>query len=142
MLGAEKQIVETYVPTGQVKVEFWPMLDLGPNSLNAAAAAYCAGFQNPMAFWELHDEFFANQGQVFRADRAYFINAAAAVDVDQAAFVACYDGGEAHALVSEHDSARRRANISIRPTIDVNGQLLFGAQPFAAFAQAIQAALP
>ncbi|GAB4154531.1 MAG: hypothetical protein Fur0021_21170 [Candidatus Promineifilaceae bacterium] len=142
MLGAEKEIVETYVPTGQVKVEFSPILDLGPNSLNAAAAAYCAGFQNPMAFWELHDTFFANQGEVFRADRDYFVNAAAATGVDQAAFASCYDGGEAHALVSEHDNARRRANISIRPTIDVNGQLLFGAQPFAAFAQVIEAALP
>lgn len=136
------EIIETYVSTGQVKVEFSPILDLGPNSLNAAAAAYCAGFQNPVAFWELHDTFFANQGEVYRADRDYFVNAAAAAGADQAAFASCYDGGEAHALVSEHDSARRRANISIRPTIDVNGQLLFGAQPFAAFAQAIEAALP
>lgn len=142
MLGAEQQIVDTFVPTGQVKVEFSPILDLGTNSLNAAAAAYCAGFQDPLAFWALHDAFFADQGSVYRADRDYFVNAAASVGVDQAAFASCYDSGEAHDLVTQHDDARRRQNIAIRPTIDINGQLLFGAQPFEAFEQVIRAALP
>ena len=90
MLGAEQEIIANHVLNAQVRLVFWPMLDLGPNSANAAAAAFCAGEQDPAAFWAFHDTLFENQGDVYGADRDYFVTTAAGLGVDRAAFEACY----------------------------------------------------
>ena len=87
------------------------------------------------------DDFFANQGDLFRADRSYFVDAAVALGLDQATFEECYDSGTGHFAVTELDSARRQLGIFNRPTFDINGQLLVGSQPFSVFAQFIDAAL-
>ncbi|MCI0396247.1 MAG: DsbA family protein [Chloroflexi bacterium] len=141
MLGTEPEIVESYVNGGQVRLVFWPVLDHGNASLDSHAAADCIGRQSADAFWQIHDQFFANQNELWQADREYYVNAAVAVGVDQAAFEECYDGGTGHATVTELDSIRRERGIFNRPTFDVNGQLFFGAQPFETFAQFIEAAL-
>lgn len=135
MLGAEKEIIPNYVETGQVRIVYWPMLDHGQASINAHAAADCIGRQDVDIFWEIHDQFYEDQGQLFRADRNYFVQAAANVGLDQAAFEACYDSGEAHARVSELDNQRRELGIFSRPSFDINGQLLVGSQPFNVFEQ-------
>ena len=141
MLGAEPEIIANYVDSGQVRIVFWPMLDHGNASLNAHAAADCAGRQDVGAFWRLHDDFFANQGELFRADRSYFVNAAVAQGLDQAAFEECYDSGTGHFAVTELDSVRRQLGVFNRPSFDINGQLLVGSQPFSVFADFIDAAL-
>ena len=142
MLGAEPEIIQNYVEQGQVRIVFWPMLDHGNASLNAHAAANCAGRQDVDAFWQIHDQFFNNQGELWQADRAYFINAAVATGIDQAGFEACYDSGVGHATVTELDSIRRNLSIFNRPTFTINDQLLIGSQPFAVFADYIEASLP
>ena len=141
MIGPEPQIIDTYVNSGQVRIVFWPMLDHGNASLNAHAAADCIGRQNVDAFWQIHDQFFANQGDLWQADRDYFVNAAGSVGVDQASFGECFDNGTGHITVTELDSIRRGNDIFNRPTFDINGQLLVGSQPFEVFAQFIEAAL-
>lgn len=141
MLGPELQIIDNYVNSGQVRIVFWPMLDHGNASLNAHAAADCVGRQNVDAFWQIHDHFFANQGDLWQADRDYFINAAGSVGVDQAAFEECLDNGTGNITVTELDSIRRGNDVFNRPTFDINGQLLIGSQPFDVFAQFIEAAL-
>ncbi len=140
MLGAERQIIDRYVSAGEVKLTFTPMLDHG-GSLNATAAALCMGAQNPYAFWQAHDSFFENQGQIFGANRAYYVNAAAGFGLDSATFESCYDGGAEHATASTLDGQRKAAGIFTRPTIFINGQQIVGAQPFNQFAQLIDAAL-
>lgn len=142
MLGAEKEIVNNYVDSNQVRLVFWPVLDHGNASLNAHAAADCIGRQDVDAYWQTHDQFFLNQGELWGADRDYFIEAAVAVGVDQAEFEACYDSGEGHATVTELDSIRRNKGIFNRPSFDINGQLLVGSQPFEVFAQFIEAVQP
>lgn len=142
MLGAGRQIVDTYVASGQVKVIFWPITDFGQTSIDAAASAYCVGQQDVDAYWHLHDRLFENFNQTYGGDRSYFVNAAVAVGADQAGFEACYDGGEGHDVVTRLNQVRLDRGISRRPTFDVNGQLLFGTPPFETFDQAIQAALP
>ena len=141
MLGAEPAIIANYVDSGQARLVFWPMLDHGNASLNAHAAADCIGRQDADAFWRVHDDFFANQGDLWRADRSYFVNTAVALGLDQAAFEACYDSGEGHFAVTELDSVRRQLGVFNRPTFDINGQLLVGSQPYDVFAQFIEAAL-
>ena len=107
MLDSEPQIIDAYVDSGQARIVFWPMLDHGNASLNAHAAADCVGRQSADAFWVLHDYFFLNQGDLWRADRDYFVDRAVDVGVDQVAFEECYDSGTGHATVTELDSIRR-----------------------------------
>ena len=133
MLGAEKEIIPNYVDSGQVRIVYWPMLDHGSASINAHAAADCVGRQDVDAFWQVHDDFYENQGQLFRADRAYFVDAAVNAGLDQAAFEACYDSGEAHARVSALDDRRRELGLFSRPSFHINGQLLVGSQPFSVY---------
>jgi protein-disulfide isomerase len=57
------------------------------------------------------------------------------------AFEQCYDGGDAHATVMALDRQRRDLGILTRPSFDVNGQFVAGAQSFDVFAQYIEAAL-
>ena len=142
VLNTEPQIIETYINSGQVKMIFWPISDFGIGSQNAHAAADCIGQQNPEAFWQVHDLFFADQSGLRRADRDYFVAAAAQVGVAADAFAACYDSGVGHDNAIALDNARRERGIFNRPTFDINGTLLFGAQPFTAFAETINEALP
>ena len=60
--------------------------------------------------------------------------------IDQAAFEACYDSGEAHARVNELDAVRRERGIFNRPSFDINGQLLVGSQPFSVYEDYFSAA--
>jgi protein-disulfide isomerase len=142
VLGAEPEIINNFVEQGQVRIVFWPMLDHGNASLNAHAASDCVGRQDVDAFWQVHDQFFRDQGNLWQADRDYFINAAVATGIDQATFEACYDSGTGHATVMELDSIRRNQSVFNRPTFAINGQLLVGSQPFEVFEQYILAALP
>jgi protein-disulfide isomerase len=141
VLGTEPEIVANYVDSGQLRIVFWPILDHGNASLNAHAAADCVGRQDVDAFWQLHDDFYANQGELFHADRSYFVNAAVGHGLDQATFEECYDSGTGHFAVTELDSARRQLGVFNRPSFDIGGQLLVGSQPFSVFAQYIDAVL-
>jgi len=141
VLGTEPDVVATYVDSGDVRIVYWPMLDHGNASLNAHAAADCIGRQDVDAFWEVHDRFYANQSELWSADRDYFVNVAVSVGVDQAAFETCYDSGEGHATVTALDSMRRERGIFTRPTFDINGQPLIGSQPFSTFMGVIDALL-
>ena len=139
MLGAEQDIITNHVATGEVRLIYWPMLDLGPNSENAAVAAFCAGEQDPAHFWAYHHTLFENQRSVYLAGRDFFVETAAALGLDGPIFESCYDGDETRALVIELDEARRAIGIRQRPTFDVNGLILLGAQPYETFAEAIAA---
>jgi len=142
VLGAEQDIIANELAAGQVKLVFWPMLDLGPNSVNAAATAFCAGEQDPAKFWEAHHALYEDQTRLYLARRDYFVETAAGLGLDTAAFEACYDGDEMRALLAQLDAARREAGVSQRPTFDVNGQRLLGAQPYETFAELIASQLP
>ena len=141
MLGAEQEIIANHVLNGQVRLVFWPMLDLGPNSENAAATAFCAGEQDPAQFWAAHHRLYEDQGSVYLARRGYFTDVAAALGLDGPAFEACYDGEAMRTLLHELDAARREVDVRQRPTFDVNGQRLLGSQPYETFAEVIAAAI-
>jgi protein-disulfide isomerase len=141
VLGTEPQIIESYVNNGDVRIVYWPMLDHANASLNAHAASDCIGRQDVDAFWEAHDLFYANQGELYGADRDYFVNAAVSLGVDQATFESCYDNGEGHATVTALDSLRREKGIFNRPTFEIENQQLLGSQPFSTFMNFIDAFL-
>jgi protein-disulfide isomerase len=141
VLGTEPDLIETYVDTGDVRFVYWPMLDHGNASLNAHAASDCIGRQDVDAFWEIHDRFYANQSELWSAERDYFVDAAVSVGVDQAEFESCYDNGDGHAVVTALDSIRRERGIFNRPSFQIGDQTLLGSQPLSTFMSFIDAFL-
>lgn len=130
-----------YVETGQVKLVFWPVLNHGNPSVYSTVTAQCAGQQDPALFWAAHEALFANQSQLFRADRDYYINLAVTIGADQAAFEACYDSGSGLEQVLALDEIRRQRGIFSQPTFDINGEILAGRAPYEAFQQVLDQAL-
>src|SRR3989344_8242580 len=55
----EKELIEKYVKTGQVKLIWRDFAFLGQESFDSAVAARCAGEQGK--FWEYHNYLFENQ---------------------------------------------------------------------------------
>lgn len=141
MLGAEQDIIANHVAPGDVRIVYWPMLDLGPNSTNAATAAFCAGEQDPAAFWRMHDHLFGNQRDLYLARRDFFVQTATDLGLDGPTFESCYDSRATRDLLEELDAARRADGVFQRPTFDVGDERLVGAQPYDTFAATIAAQL-
>ena len=140
MLGAEVEINETYVKSGQVKLLMHPMLDHGDRSLQTHQAAECAGEQGQ--FWPMHDLFFEQQGTLSSGDvRQAITELAATLPLDQASFQTCLAEQRYADLVQAQDEQRKSLGIRTRPTIMVNDQTVIGPQPFATFQQLIEAEL-
>lgn len=118
------------------------MLDLGPNSLNSAAAAFCAGEQGPELFWAMHDTLYENQRSLYVARTSFFQEKAESLGLDMAAFNTCYESEAMRDAIRALDEQRRNRGVTVRPTIDVGEERILGAQPFEVFDAAIQAALP
>jgi protein-disulfide isomerase len=60
-VGALPEIVNKYVRTGKVRLEYKPLAILGPQSVAAARMANAAASQNHM--WDFIDRFYSEQGQ-------------------------------------------------------------------------------
>ncbi len=140
MLRVEPEIKAAYVATGQVSLAFHPMLDHGDASRWSQRAAECAGAQEPLAFWRMHDLLFARQNLLLRAGEAGMVDFAAEIGLDTETFRACMTDPAIAAKIERMDQARRDAGIRRRPSFHVNGRLLEGAVPFAGFVQAFAAA--
>lgn len=137
MLGTEPQIEQSYVKSGQVKLVFNPMIDLGEGSRQAHQAAACAGEQGK--FWPMHDLLFENQGALYSGDvREVSKGLAAQLSLDTDQFNSCVDEERTADLVQSQEDRRRQLGIRTRPTFDVNGQLIVGGQPFEVFQAAIE----
>lgn len=146
----EPQLLDAYVATGKVYFTYHSVGEfIGPESVAAAEAAYCAGDQGK--FWEYHDMIFANQNgenQGWFSDRrlAAF---AETLGLDVNEFNSCYNSGKYADLVNKDFADGRDAGVQSTPTFiltyTANGQTvtrkLEGAQPFATFQQEIEAAL-
>ncbi|NJN98505.1 MAG: thioredoxin domain-containing protein [Anaerolineales bacterium] len=140
MLGTEPQLEQSYVKSGQVKLVFNPMIDLGQGSRQAHMAATCAGEQG--MFWPMHDLLFKHQNALYGSDVAQVSkDLAAQLPLDAAQFNTCIDEEHTADLVQSQDDRRRQLGIRARPTFDVNGQLIVGGQPFEVFQTAIESLL-
>ncbi len=131
------QIVSEYVETGKVKVIFkhFP-LSFHANAQKAGEATECAADQDK--FWDMHDLIFEKgvTGGV-----ATFKQYAADLGLDTESFNSCLDSNEKADIVKA-DMAEGAANgITGTPGFLVGGAKVSGAQPYAVFQQAIEAAL-
>ncbi len=101
----------------------------------------CAGQQGK--FFEFHDLLFANQtGENigdFAERRLYAM--ADVVGLEPDAFDACYRDPATGDAVDQDKAAGLRAGVNSTPSFQINGTPFLGAQPYAEFQKAIDAAL-
>lgn len=137
----EPQIIEKYVKTGKVKFVYRDFAFLGDESEWAASAAECAGEQGK--FWQYHDYLYdhqrgENEGAFSGANLKLF---AQNLGLDISAFNACFDSAKYLEKVRKDTSDGRALGVSGTPANFINGQAITGAQPFAEFANMIDAEL-
>ena len=137
MLRVEPEIIRSYVASGEVQLAFHHVLDHGNASALAHRAAECAGAQDAFAFWRLHDLLFERHDQLWQADVAALAALAGETGVDTTAFTACMEDPASADKVTRMDQARRERGIRLRPSFDVNGQLVEGGIPYKAFQQVL-----
>ena len=143
------QIDRDYVKTGKVRYAFrnLPLESIHPQAFKAHEAALCAGDQGK--YWEMHDQLFANQTALDSASLAGYARTAA---VDEARFKACLTGGTHASRIRDDLSEATRLGARGTPTffigLTVPGdpnvkvvRILRGAQPYAAFREAIDSVL-
>ena len=121
-----------------MKLVFWPVLNHGNPSVYSTVTAECVGQQDPAMFWAVHETLFENQSELWGAGREFYVETAVAAGADQSTFETCYDSQTAMDQVLELDNIRRQRGIFSQPQFDINGTVFVGAQPYIAFAEAIE----
>jgi protein-disulfide isomerase len=141
-MRVEPEIIAQYVTAGNVRLAFHPVLDLGAASLSASTAAECAGQQQPLGFWSMHDALFERQSDLFgNPDVAWYAEIASSLGLDGATLTACMQSPAAAEKVTRLDQQRRDAGIRQRPSFDVGDRRIEGGLPFAQFQQVLDAQL-
>lgn len=130
------QIKKEYIDTGKVKLVYRDFpLSFHPGAAPAAEGAECAKDQGK--FWEMHDAIFNEQEKQGSGTIQFGIadvkKWAAKVELDTAKFNQCLDSGKYKAEVGKDIADGTAAGVSGTPATFINGRLLVGAQPFAAF---------
>ena len=126
-----QQVLTTYGDRVRLVYRDFPLL-MHEHAHLAAQAGQCAHEQG--RFWEYHDVLFANARQLRAEDLKRH---AAAAGLDAARFDACLASGRFAAGVDADLASGEEHGVSGTPAFFVNGRLLSGAQPFAAFQQII-----
>ncbi|GAB4337369.1 MAG: hypothetical protein Kow0010_25500 [Dehalococcoidia bacterium] len=123
----EPGIVEEYVKTGKVRLEFNHMPILGARSLNAALAATCATEQD--RFWDYSNRLFIGQAEGDQFTDEKLRDYARELGLDLPAFEACYaDPNTLEAVDSQHAEGTA-FGIQGTPGFVINGQPLVGGAP-------------
>ncbi len=134
-------IVEAYVQTGRARIVWHDFAWIGPESRGAANAARCAGDQG--RFWDFHDLLYENQAGenhgAFAVDRLKAFGRS--LGLDPGPFEACVDGGTYAPAVQADLVDVRDRGFTGTPTFVIGERRIVGAQPFAVFQDAIDAAL-
>jgi protein-disulfide isomerase len=140
-VSTARQIDETYVKTGQVRIVAKNMPVHGAPAQKAAEAALCASDQG--RFWEYHDSLmeslYAGTPTAYSVDSLKQV--AASLGLDTAAFAACLDGNKYSQRVQNEAAEAKKLGVTGTPTFFVNGTKIVGAKPFETFKAAIDRAL-
>ena len=136
------QLVQEYVGSGEVRMEWRDFPVFGDESVAAAVAARAAGEQG--LFWEFGEVVFADapeRGHVALPPER-LIEIAQQIGVpDMAAFEADLTNPQLLARVDADTAEARSLGVTGTPTFLVNDTPLSGAQPITAFRDAIEAEL-
>ncbi len=141
--GAYQAIEKEYITTGKVRWIFinFPLTSIHPNAEAAAEFAMCAAKQGK--FWQTHDRLYSSQqswtplvdpGQFFLAQTTVL-----GLKRDQ--MVNCLQSGTARTEVKSDATGAARAGATSTPTFYIEGGLMAGAYPIAAFRQVFDSIL-
>jgi protein-disulfide isomerase len=134
------ELVERYVEEGLLRIEWRDFPVIGADSSTAALAGRAAAEQG--AFWDLHDEIYAEE----RGRDSGELAEDALVEMAEGSGL---DGGRFRADLGDDDHRRavaadlelaQQLGITGTPAFLVNGELMIGGQPTELFAQAIERA--
>jgi protein-disulfide isomerase len=141
MFGAEQEpiLVKDYIGTGKVYFTYTAFSFLGPESVKAAEAAYCAADQGK--FWEYHDLLFENQAGENKGtfSRGLFITLANDLKLDSTAFQTCIDSGKNAQKVQDNISYGKSKGVTGTPFFLVNDKLVDSSQLTAEIESALKA---
>lgn len=138
--GAYPKIIENYVDTGKLNIEFRVEAHIGQESELAGEGAYCANDQG--RFKDYHDTIYPRQrgAQSGAFSVANLKQIAAQIGLDQSKFGDCLDGHTYRAAVrASHIESQSKINGT--PTFFVGERKIVGAQPFDVFKAVIEAEL-
>jgi protein-disulfide isomerase len=128
----EPQLIEQYIETGQARLIYRHLLQLGDASRVLAEASECAGAQGK--FWEMRELIYRQQSRLYGTTGFADVQPLVAeLGLDESQFQACLDGGRYRQQVLDDYAAAQREGITNRPVMDINGTRIVGAQPFAQF---------
>jgi protein-disulfide isomerase len=139
------ELKKNYIDSGKVQFISRDMpLEFHPYSFMAAEAARCAGDQEK--YWEMHDALIT-----YASPWSYEVvpNVAIEISLNMKTFQACVQSGKYRSDVQKDASEAAALQISGTPAFvlaksagsKLDGSLIVGAQPFAAFQSAIDALL-
>lgn len=83
----------------------------------------------------MHDTLFERQGELWNLENATLVAIAGELGLDTASFESCLSDQSIIDKIARMDQERRAAGIRLRPSFDVNGQIIQGAIPYDSFAQ-------
>lgn len=121
----EPNIVKNFVSTGKIYFKFVPFSFLGPESVAAAEAAYCADDQGK--FWEYHDTLYVNQRGENQGwfSTARLVEFAKNLNLDTTQFKACLDSEKYKQKVQDDLNYGKSKGIDRTPSFLVNGRLVY-----------------
>jgi protein-disulfide isomerase len=130
----EPQLIDQYVKTGKAKLIYRHLLQLGDASKALAEASECAGTQGK--FWEMREEIYRRQDQLFSATSFAGVQPLLAeLGLDEAQFQQCMEQHQFEQQVESDYAAAQQEGVRSRPVLDINGTRIIGAQRFDAFQQ-------
>lgn len=135
-------LIAQYVRSGKVRIAYLNLpISSHRNAQPAHEAAMCAAEQG--AFWPVADALFATQNDwksKFEVE-PYFDSLATRLVRDAARFRSCMRDGHVRSLIATDVSRITRLGVGSTPTFLIGDQMIVGAQPYAAFARALDAAI-
>ncbi|GAA2260663.1 thioredoxin domain-containing protein [Streptomyces amakusaensis] len=136
----EPELIEKYVESGVLRIEWRNFPIFGEESEAAARAAWAAGRQG--RFWQFHSAAYAEGAKEkgYGPDRLKALAKEAGV-ADAARFARDLDSEEARAAVKRDQDEAYGLGAASTPSFLVNGRPIAGAQPMGTFTEAIESAL-
>jgi len=137
-----RQIAPQYVDTGKVRVIYHNFAFIGAESEWAAQAAEGANDQGK--FWEYASLLFSHQtgenvGAFAKGNLKQF---ASDLQLDTAAFNACFDSGKHTALIQQEVGEAQALGVRATPSFYINGRFVQGLLPAAQFTALLDSMMP
>lgn len=140
-METEPKIIEAYIATGKAKLIYRHLLQLGEGTTRTAEASECAADQGK--FWEMRNLLYERQSDLYATNNleGALIVFARELSLDEDPFNSCMSSRKHLEAVRADYLDAQAAGVRSRPTIDINGVRIVGAQPFEVFQRTIDKAL-